>query len=335
MLDTVLTYGAQERDQHDIALLSHTSDSTVSKACRGGQGGHGPLLTGTPVRFSPELGLVLAMSLGSESARAGLVDANGTIHYEHSADAARDQLALAPDLLLARVCEQAACVLDDAFREGDLLRADGTLPLLMAALALPAPVDRDHRLRGFALTHPDWGQRDPARMKRTAETLNDRLARALGDPFTASTSQVLNDCNAAVVAVAFERVRERDAPHEDAKAAKAKRRERTTALLLRVSGGIGAGIIEIAGDKDPIHVSRFLKSRVMVGTNGLAGEIGHLPVSASAVERVNAASAEFDLEPIDYETRARAPVPTTSRHWPAGTNSHAGSGCRWTPQRRR
>lgn len=306
VLDAVLTYGSRELDQRDVARLSGTAEATVSKG-RKSRNGFGPLLLGTPVRFSSEMGLVLAISVGSESVRAGLVDANGKIHHPHSAPAQRDQLVLSPGDLFARIGQQVILVLNDAFETGELLRDDRTLPLLAAALALPAPVDRDHRLRGYALTHPDWGARDPERITSSSATLNDRLASALGAPFTAKTAQVMNDCNAAAVAMAFERVRNIEPPRESLKD---PRRERSMAIVLRVSGGIGAGMIEIAGDKDAPHVSRFLKSRVMVGTNGLAGELGHLPVSRSAVEHLNAQSESFTgLLPIDYEVKCSCERP--------------------------
>jgi predicted NBD/HSP70 family sugar kinase len=283
VLDVVLTYGADKLDQAQVAALAGVAASTVSKV-RSPFVEHGPLLLPTPVRFSAELGLVLAMSLGSESARAALVDANGDIHYEKSADPLRNQLECGPTELFGRVREQAILVLDEAFRIGEMVRNDGTLPILAAALAFPAPVDRLHRLIGSTLSHPEWGSRDPEKLRPNSMTLNDRLADVLGAPFTSETAHVMNDCNAAALAVAFERVRElepRRQPGED------PIRERTTALVVRVSGGIGAGMIEIAGDEDPPIVSRFLKSRVMVGTNGLAGELGHLPISPDAVARLN------------------------------------------------
>jgi predicted NBD/HSP70 family sugar kinase len=64
---------------------------------------------------------------------------------------------------------------------------------------------------------------------------------------------------------------------------------------------VGVGIVEVASDPDQIHVSRFLKSRVMVGTHGLAGEIGHLPIAESIVANLNTRSANIPgLAPIDY-----------------------------------
>jgi hypothetical protein len=117
----------------------------------------------------------------------------------------------------------------------------------------------------------------------------------------------MNDCNAAAVATAFERVREHEPPRltdED------PRHERTTAMVLRVSGGVGLGMIEIAADNDDIRVSRFLKSRVMVGTNGLAGEIGHFPISRSAVEGINNGSVTSSgLHNLKWERRCSCGKP--------------------------
>lgn len=298
VLDTVLTHGGRELDQHEVALLAGASDGTVSKG-RKTIHGRGPLLLPAPVGFAPQMGLVLACSVGSESVRAGIVDANGTVHRPHSASPMRDQLQANPEELLQRVRLQALRSLEDAFDDGDLFGSGNTLPLIGAALALPAPVDRDHRLRGSALKHKDWQRAASATGTSSINpSLNDRFAAVLGAPFDAKTAQVMNDCNAAAVATAFERVRELEPPRASSEAPS---RARTTAMVVRVSGGVGLGMIEIAGDSEDLHVSRFLKSRVMVGTNGLAGEIGHLPVSRSAIENINEASKRFDgLNPLDW-----------------------------------
>lgn len=308
VLDTVLTHGSAELDQHDVATLADVSDGTVSKGRKSAEEGLGPLLLPAPVGFAPQMGLVLACSVGSESVRAGIVDANGIVHKPHSASPRRDQLHLSPDELLQRVLVQAVRSLDEAFDDGDLLGPRQTLPLIGAALALPAPVDRDHRLRGSALKHEDWRHAPSGSDAPDADhSLNHDFADLLGPPFDAATSQVMNDCNAAAVAAAFERVREIEPPRTDPDD---PRRERTSALLVRVSGGVGLGMIEVAGDGEDIHVSRFLKSRVMVGTNGLAGEIGHLPLSASAVERINNASRDFaDLHALDYDRQCSCGKP--------------------------
>jgi len=297
VLDAVLTYGHEEHSQRSIKSLTGAAAATVRKGLQP-FAGHEPLLLAKPIRFSPEMGLVLAFSVGSESVRAGLVDANGEIHYRHSAPAGNDQLSQSPEALLDRVRHQAIRVLEDAFESGKLLRkTDGTLPLLGAALALPAPVDRDHILRGRALTHEGWNTRSSGGER---VSLNNRLSALLGPPFQPETAQVMNDCNAAAVAIAFECVREREPPR---KAGAPREHERTMAMVVRVSGGVGAGMIEIAGDSEHAHVSRFLKSRVMVGTNGLAGELGHLPISRSAIERINDASKSIEgLAPLEWNS---------------------------------
>src|SRR4051812_27185327 len=106
VLDTVLTHGAQNLDQHEIARLAGVSDGTVTRG-RKQRHGRGPLLLPAPVGFAPQMGLVLACSVGSESVRAAIVDANGVPHKRHSASAKRDQLELSPDELLQRVRLQA------------------------------------------------------------------------------------------------------------------------------------------------------------------------------------------------------------------------------------
>ena len=306
VLDTVLTYGAQELDQHRVAGLAGVVDSTVSRG-RKEHNGYGALLLPAPVRFSPEMGLVLACSVGSESVRAALVDANGQLHNPHSAEPRRDQLGLSPDELMQRIRHQVVRVLEDAFDDGELLRpVDGTLPVVAAALALPAPLSRDHRLRGKALTHPDWRPRTDD-LDQLPPTLNEHFSVALGAPFEPSTAQVMNDCNAAAVAVAFDRVRVTEPPR---KTTDEPKRERTTAMVVRVSGEVGSGMIEIAGDGDDPHVSRFLKSRVMVGTNGLAGELGHLPISKHAIDRINERSSTVaGLKPLNWDAECSCGKP--------------------------
>src|SRR5688500_6965260 len=53
-----------------------------------------------PLRFGPGLGLMVGVSLGGESLRAGIVDANGRLHHEIEAPRRSERLRLSPQQIL-------------------------------------------------------------------------------------------------------------------------------------------------------------------------------------------------------------------------------------------
>jgi len=70
-------------------------------------------------------------------------------------------------------------------------------------------------------------------------------------------------------------------------------------ITVRIGGGLGAAIIELAA---PSHnrLSSFIDARLMAGTNGYAGELGHLPISAPTVRDITRGAPD-GLAPIDVE----------------------------------
>jgi hypothetical protein len=57
-------------------------------------------------------------------------------------------------------------------------------------------------------------------------------------------------------------------------------------MVVRLQGGISAGSMQV-GRHLPGAPLAFLRSRLIVGTKGFAGELGHLPMSASVIRSVN------------------------------------------------
>ncbi len=62
-------------------------------------------------------------------------------------------------------------------------------------------------------------------------------------------------------------------------------------LTVRVSGGLGAATIELAPHKRNV-LSSFIDARLMIGTNGYAGELGHLPISFATVKDITKEAPE-------------------------------------------
>src|SRR5262249_36499546 len=148
--------------------------------------------------FGPGAGLAVGVSLGTESLRATLVDANGWRYHSHESPPRPDQLELDPAAVLDRIAEAVSVVLDDALRDEKLL-VDGALPLLGWSVAWPSPVDRDYRPVGHALAHPHWHRGQP---------LDQRVRRRLNVPGVPSFA--LNDAHAAAIAVAFRQTHQSD-----------------------------------------------------------------------------------------------------------------------------
>lgn len=254
-------------------------------------------LTGSAkrIRFGPGMGLVLGISLGTESLRAGLVDANGWLleatcpppgevdgvdEHErwHAVELTADkrQTEMSPAMLLDRIALAAGAVCARALRDPRLL-VRGALPLFGVAVAWPAPVGRDKELNGTSFSHWQW-QVDGA------PPVTHRVAARLGLP--TERSHAVNDANAVAMSVAFDDIRRR--PEAQTR----------TLLALRVGGGLGAGTCVVGRWGAPLPRSMFLGTRLIEGDGGFAGELGHLPVDEQHVREINELPTERGLEPM-------------------------------------
>lgn len=141
--------------------------------------------------FGPGAGLAVGVSVGSESLRALIVDANGWCYHEVEAPAEPKQLDQSPEALLNRIRDVVLEVVEKGRGNPDLL-VDGNLPLLGCAVAWPSPITRTFYPHGHALSHDDW---------RGGAPLDQRVVRLLnlGD----ISSYALNDTHAAAIAVAY------------------------------------------------------------------------------------------------------------------------------------
>jgi predicted NBD/HSP70 family sugar kinase len=281
-LDGTLTYGALRLPQQEVAERLGMDASTFSRM----KNDSGGLLVSDRVRgsdvvrFGPDGGLVLSISVGVESLRAGLVDANGDVYAWWNGAAQRGQRDLSPDELAVRVRQAAIQVLSRGLKETKLVepKEDGRrqpLRLLGAVASWSSAVNRANHLKGRSF--PDgWNDID----------VRQWLADVLGGPFAGPDlpggvprTHALNDANAAALAIAFDMVRA-DPPEAH------RPRERRTLMVMRVSGGIGLGTVELPREsfpgQDPL-ISPFVRARLMVGTQGAAGEIGHLPIASSEI----------------------------------------------------
>jgi predicted NBD/HSP70 family sugar kinase len=220
--------------------------------------------------FGPGAGLVLGVSVGSESLRAALVDANGELWHHHECDAWPGQLSAPPEALLDRIREAAAKVLRPALENQDLL-VGGALPFLGVAVAWPTAVDRGALPKGRALAHDLW---------RSGRTLTQRVSSHLNveDP----RSHALNDAHAAAIAVAFDHTRTRE--HVEQK-------HPHLTFVIRVAGGIGGATIIIEHPQPPAdefgQASGFPDSVLVGGFDKHAGEVGHIRVTDALVARLN------------------------------------------------
>lgn len=271
VVHAVLAYGDQPHTATSLAPLAQTARETVGDVVAalkpGGflirdKGPEGPL------RFGPGL-LTLAFAVGSENVRGALIDANGAMHHPRRAPERQDQLQAAPEIVLGRIRDVAADVLSAAIRD-KRCTVDGHIRLLEATVAWPTPIDRLGYAHGEMLRSRRW-RRAP---------LTEQTAGALGACFRGRVDAI-NDANAVALAVAFEDARQH-APVPD----RTLRMHSETILALRVGGGIGAGTVRLPGEQ--VGRSAFIGSRLIVGSDGLAGEIGHLPVTDGDLEAIHA-----------------------------------------------
>jgi predicted NBD/HSP70 family sugar kinase len=251
-----------------------------------------------PLRFGPKMGLVVGIAIGTESLRAALFDANGEIaaaeptsfgateidgqwYRCREAEPLEDQLSLSPERLMRRMAALAKEVLAGAILDPALL-VDHSLPLLGVAVAWPGSLSRGDKFpTGRVLRHPDWTAAGSAGVA-------DRVAERFG--LDRDWLHVVNDANAVALSVAFDQSRSDIAPREG--------RLGETTLVLRIAGGLGAGTVVLTGQelmasrtrsvvtgipprkvvvREDVVVPRstFLGARLLEGSGGFAGELGH------------------------------------------------------------
>jgi predicted NBD/HSP70 family sugar kinase len=222
--------------------------------------------------LSRSLGEVLALSLGTESARGALVDANGRTSAEEEAVPTSGQLLeLSPELVLNRLAAVAHAVLSSAIES----RQESSIKLIGVAVAWPAPLEAATKVGSTkALRHPGWAKQGDLRMVVAQRLALEGWAGSLAN--ACERSHAINDANAVALADAFRRTRSRARRLSDDSGGGA-------VLAVRVGGGIGAGVVLLA-DHDNRRLS-FLNSHLIEG-RGYAGEIAHLPVSHADVDEL-------------------------------------------------
>lgn len=289
ILQAVLAQAATNPTHKDISSAAQVGERTVSKLVNSLKGA-GIVSGGRPLRLGPGLGLVLGISIGMESLRAGLVDAEGNIHCEREEPPTEDQLGSSAEELIGRIRTLGREVLATGLDE-DRLRIDPakrSLPLLGVSISWPSPVDREGRPAGNVLRHPDWSRVGPdlKRLPLVAWT-----AKAFAPSIEQSRCHSLNCANADALAVAFDKARERASEPEDD--------QWRVLLVVRIGGLLSAGTVT----QGPHRKGRlsFVDARLITGTNGLAGEIGHLPLPRSVIDQRNRENPFPDLVPLDYE----------------------------------
>jgi predicted NBD/HSP70 family sugar kinase len=298
-MHAMLAQGAGRPSHQEIADVAGVSKRFVTKTIAAFRSG-GVLVGGHPAKLGPGLGMVLAISIGSGVSRAALVDANGELHHKREAAARPDQLHDSPEELLGRTRTLASEVLTQAIVDETLVGEGETLNLLGVAVAWPSPVDRDGCPGGRILRDPRWRRRPRS---GSAPTLPQLTAKYLGGPFTEGRCHALNDANAHALAIAFDKSRERFADDESELWG--------VALVVLIGGGIGAATIMLA-PHSPRRLS-FIDSRLIAGTKGLAGELGHSPLAREVITERNRANPfdKAELMPFDYE---RAECSCGARH---------------------
>jgi predicted NBD/HSP70 family sugar kinase len=220
--------------------------------------------------LSPKLGMVLALSLGTESARGALVDPNGGMCCGFESLPLPGQLVeLSRTLLLNRLAELGHCVLS----AGIAASGSDQVPLVGVSVAWPSPLTAETKLPSqTVLRHNEWEREELSVTDAIAKRF--RLSDWCGTQ-NYSRSHAINDANAAAISAAYKRVRERALWRDD---------HRSGALLVvRVGGGIGGGLVLLSEHRD--NRSAFLDSYLIEG-GGFAGEIAHLPISVADVQEL-------------------------------------------------
>jgi predicted NBD/HSP70 family sugar kinase len=235
--------------------------------------------------LSAQIGVVLCLSLGTESARGALVDPNGNLTSGFECPPLRGQLVkLSRTLLLNRLAKLAHAVLTDGIAKS----SGGHLPLIGVSVAWPVALDAVTKEppRG-AFPHAEW-DRDPLPVT-VAVARRLRLNAWAGSSDSALwRSHGINDANAVAVSAAFNKLRERALQIDDG---------RSGALLaIRAGGAIGGGVVLLSHHQD--STSAFLDSYLIEG-RGFAGEIAHLPIGSADVLELGPALGELPpAEPL-------------------------------------
>ena len=228
------------------------------------------------IAFGGGAGVAVGVSVGTESLRAAVVDANGWLHGMVDEPPSPGQLQDAPEVLLARIAAVTRQSLARAAKESPHLLVDSSFALLGWAVAWPSPVNRARHPVGYALAHKGW---------RGEQPLHERVRNFLGDHPDQVRSFALNDANAAAIAVAYQQTHA--ASYLDDSIWKDHPR---LGIVLRIAGGIGAAVIVVEPpSREPGTVrSGFGSSILLGGLEHHVGEIGHVTLNAGVVERRNA-----------------------------------------------
>jgi predicted NBD/HSP70 family sugar kinase len=231
------------------------------------------------ITFGPSAGLALGVSLGSQSLRATLVDANGVSRVTWEGAGIPAQLEQPPDFLLDRIKEGAGAVIGRAL-ELEELKVNGALPLLGVSVAWPTPLTRGKLPVGNALAHHSWRHGTP---------VTDRVAHHLG--IELERSHAMNDAAAAAIAVAYDQTTRRE---------HLKQQHPRLTVTLRLAGGVGAGMVVVEprqDDPDLGSTSGFSKSVLIGGVDHHSGEIGHVPANRALIEQLNGETVD-NLGPL-------------------------------------
>jgi predicted NBD/HSP70 family sugar kinase len=290
VMHAILAQGATSPTHERLAEVARVDPRTVSNVIRELRAQR-LVLGGRPAQLGTGLGLALGLSVGAESLRGCLVDANGTIKHQLEDEPSPGQLAEPPQHLLRRLRSLATRVLASAMEDETLwaTSADKSLRLIGVATAWPCPIDRNKRPIGKILRDGLWRYRETA--TGDVQPLTERVAGVFGRPFLPAQFHALNDVSAAALSVAFDESRASAGEPDD--------NRWRVALVIRVGGGLGAATIILA-PRCRRRLS-FIDAQLIEGTNGLAGELGHLPIGRRLITDINDANPYEELKPISYD----------------------------------
>jgi len=291
VLHTMLANAKAEPSQERLAELAELSTKTVTNVAKAlrGPGVLAVAGRGEPLKFAPGAGLTLAVSAGSQSVYGALVDANGTLHCRATIEPLPDQLRGTRTALLQRIRTVAGRVLRTAFDERSCLAEPGVLRLHGVVAAWPSLLDRQKVIQGWTMGDKSWAARDEETGKRP--TVPQWLSRALGGPFTPDVCSALRDASAQSLCLAFEDAQDRTASETFGG-------DWRVSLLIRLGQGLGASPILLA----PAAKNRmsFIDSRLIEGTSGFAGSLGHVRVEKRVIEDINKDLVK-GLARLDYD----------------------------------
>lgn len=291
----------------DIAMLlgKRTSAKSVGAKIRGIQdaadaGTFGPVfLTETRaksdraqrVSFGPGLGTVIGVAVGHEQVRGCIVDGNAARMADIEMPRCERQLLEQPDRLAQRVADAVTRVIARTVETTDLAHR-GALGLHGIAIAWPAPLEGPEKVpRGPEMT--GWRRGGESLIvERISRALDSRLGTRDANGNSIDWSKrvhLLNDCDAEALGEAylFDRTSRSDRLQLET--------DWETLLLVYAGCGIGAALVSLAPRTSHARLP-FLRSRILTGANGMAGEIAHCPVPLEAVESL---SWSGEWEPID------------------------------------